>query len=90
MRAIITKFLPCTDTKGSRIKADAGKQCTITIPYPHELDSPDAHLAAAQALCGKMKWPGRPGRGNHRALEQTQQRGTLDVVRVALASDKEV
>lgn len=58
MRAIITKFIGCTDTKGSRIKATAGRN-SATIPYPYELNEGDAHMAAAVALCNKMKWPGR-------------------------------
>ena len=57
MKAIITKFIPCTDTKGSRIKASTGTGGqSIMISYPHELNADEAHLSAAQALCDKMKW----------------------------------
>ena len=57
MQAIHTKYLPATDTKGSRIKAtcDAG---SVTIPYPHEHDESGAHYAAAQALLVKLVWTG--------------------------------
>lgn len=70
MQAIVTKYHGPTDKRGSRISAscEAGR---ISIPYPHELSSPDAHEAAAQALLGKVglsdKWRivggGLPGRG---------------------------
>jgi len=56
MKAILTKYLPCTNTKGSRIKAwtEGGNQ--ITIPYPHELSGQDVHELAAQSLVDKMEW----------------------------------
>lgn len=59
MKAIITKFIPCTNTKGSRIKASTGKGGhSVMIPYPHELNSEDAHEEAAASLCDKMNWSG--------------------------------
>jgi len=61
MKAIQTKYLPCTNSRGSRIKAIAeggDKPHTITIPYPHELSGMDCHAAAAVALCQKMNWGG--------------------------------
>lgn len=59
MKAIITKFIPCTNTKGAKIKATTGKGGqSLIINYPHELSTDEAHRAAAQALCDKMKWPG--------------------------------
>jgi hypothetical protein len=56
MKAIVTKFLPCTDTKGSRIKASAEGVKSVTIPYPHELSGEACHEAAALALCEKYGW----------------------------------
>lgn len=58
MKAIITKYFGPTNTRGSRIKATDGDRCSITIPYPHELDSEEAHRKAAEALRDKMKWKG--------------------------------
>ncbi len=60
MQAITTKYLPATDTKGSRIKAtcDAG---SIIIPYPHELSGCDVHAAAAMALCRELGWTDEKG-----------------------------
>lgn len=55
MQAIITKFLPCTNTKGSRIKATC-QAGSIIIDYPHELSGMDCHAKAAYALLSKMHW----------------------------------
>lgn len=58
MQAIITKYLPATDYKGSRIKAtcEAG---SITIGYPHEVSSGQAcHRVAAEKLAAKLGWIG--------------------------------
>lgn len=59
MKAIITKYLPCTDTRGSRIKASDEDGNSVTIPYPHELSGEEKHRAAADALCKKMGWTGK-------------------------------
>lgn len=55
MQAIITKYLPVTNTRGSRIKATcvAG---SVTIGYPHELSGMACHAAAAKVLVDKMGW----------------------------------
>ena len=55
MQAIHTKYLPATNTRGSRIKATAGAG-SVTIPYPHELSGQAVHRAAAEALCVKLNW----------------------------------
>ena len=55
MQAIHTKYLPATNTRGSRIKATAGAGSVI-ISYPHELSGQAAHRAAADALCAKLGW----------------------------------
>lgn len=49
MQAIITKYLPAANTRGSRIKASC-ERGSKTIPYPHELSGDDCHIAAAKAL----------------------------------------
>jgi hypothetical protein len=58
MQAIITKYLPATNTKGSRIKATCGAGST-TISYPHELSGQAVHRAAAEALIVKLRWDDR-------------------------------
>ena len=60
MIAIHTKFIPATNTKGSRIKAYTTgygdhKGFTATIGYPHEFDSVRAHFEAVKALVSKNK-----------------------------------
>ena len=61
MKAIETRYMPCTNTRGSRIKAMAEGGNAITIPYPHELSGAAAHAAAAVALCKKMGWTNHGG-----------------------------
>jgi hypothetical protein len=56
MKAIECKYIGPTDTRGSRIKATAGKGCSITIPYPYELSGEDVYKKAALALIEKMSW----------------------------------
>lgn len=59
-QAITTRYAGPTNTRGSRIiaKANAG---TITIPYPHELNTEQGHAKAARALVEKLAKEG--GRG---------------------------
>jgi hypothetical protein len=54
-QAIITKYHGPTDTKGSRISAEAaaGK---IYMPYQHEFDIDKNHEAAAVILIKKFHW----------------------------------
>lgn len=56
MKAIQTKYLPATNSRGSRIKAWADGHNNVTIPYPHELSGAEVHRAAAKALCDKLGW----------------------------------
>jgi hypothetical protein len=46
---IRTKYLGPTDTRGARIKAWSG-ETSVTIPYPYELSTEDAHTEAASKL----------------------------------------
>jgi len=56
MIAIQTKFLPCTNTKGARIKAwVTDRTWSTTIPYPHELSNELVHFEAVKALIEKHK-----------------------------------
>ena len=65
MKAIVTKYLPCTDTKGSRIKASDEDGNSVIIGFPHELSwsNGENHAKAAIALCRKMGWKGELIRG---------------------------
>ena len=56
MKAIKTTYKGPTDRTGSRIIARDGDNNRVTIPYPHELDSEEAHRKAANALCERMGW----------------------------------
>ncbi len=49
MQAIQTKYLPATNSRGSRIKASC-ERGSLTIPYPHELSGDEVHREAVRQL----------------------------------------
>lgn len=53
MQAILTRYLPATNTRGSRIKATC-ERGSITISYPSECHGEAAHVRAADALVAKF------------------------------------
>lgn len=53
MQAIHTKYLPCTNTLGSRIKATC-ERGSITIPYPYELSGDERHREAVRQLVSRF------------------------------------
>lgn len=58
MIAIETKYIPCTNTRPSRIKAytESGRSVIVS---QHGADSvEESHDRAARALCDKMGWHG--------------------------------
>jgi hypothetical protein len=57
MKVIRTRYLPATNTKGSRILASDGDRNQIVIGYPHGLNSDEGHELAAYLLMQKMDWP---------------------------------
>ncbi len=59
MIAIHTKFIPPTNTKGSRIKAYTSTGFTATVPYSYELSLDKCHFEAVKELVKKHKleWP---------------------------------
>ena len=56
MIAIQTKYLPCTDTKGSRVKAFTSNGQSLTMPYDYSLENEAVYKKVAIALCEKMDW----------------------------------
>lgn len=56
MKAITTKYLSATNTRGSRIKAFDCDGNNVTIGYPHELSGEAVYLKAAEAFKDKMGW----------------------------------
>lgn len=66
MKAIETKYVGPGNVRGSRIIATDSDGNRAIIPYPHELNTEQAHAAAALALCGKMKWRGTLNAGSTR------------------------
>lgn len=63
MKAIVTKHLGPTNTKGARIKASAADGNQIIVPMDYEVSNEEAHLGAAYALCAKMNWLGYLAQG---------------------------
>ena len=63
MKAILTKIIPCTDTKPTRIKAYTEGGNRVTVSWSEcddgERTQGQAHLYAARKLCDKMHWNGR-------------------------------
>ncbi len=55
MQAIVTKYLPPTNTRGARIKATA-EAGSVTIPFPYDINGQAAHQVAAQALADRFDW----------------------------------
>lgn len=54
-RAIITKFLPPTNTVGLRVKACVDGSRLI-VAWDHGLDAPENHVRAANSLALKLGW----------------------------------
>jgi hypothetical protein len=57
MKAIVTKYLSATNSRGSRIKASAEGVKSVTLGYSYDLSGEEAHKAAALELCKKYGWP---------------------------------
>lgn len=60
MQAIICKFLPATNTKGYRVKAQCAAG-SITIDQPSDKDGQQAARVAAEALIQKLGWTDENG-----------------------------
>ena len=57
MKAIRTRYYGAANFKGSKIIATDGDKNSISIGYPHGLNSDEAHELAAYLLMQKMDWP---------------------------------
>lgn len=53
MQAIQTKYLPATNSRGSRIKASCDRG-SLTIDYPHELWGDEVHREAVRQLLARF------------------------------------
>jgi len=58
MKAILTKYIGCTSTRGSRIKAYDCDGHSLTIAYPFQLSGEAVYREAAERFARKMKWEG--------------------------------
>lgn len=59
-QAIVTKVLPCTNTKPTRIKATSASGLSVVISVPIALSASDeaAHAQAAGKLLHRLGWRG--------------------------------
>jgi len=66
MKAIQTRYLAPTNTRGARVRAwDAvDVQNSITLPWNYSKDTDDNHDFAVFKLCEKMAWKGKLARGS--------------------------
>ncbi len=53
MQAIITKYLPATNTKSSRVKATCARG-SLVVSYPHDLSGDAIHDYAAAMLISRF------------------------------------
>lgn len=53
MQAIITKYMPPTNFKPSKMKAQC-ERGSLVVSYDHGLDIDQNHRAACEALCAKF------------------------------------
>ena len=58
MQAIVTKYLPATNVRGSRIKATC-QAGSVILSWDDSVNSDANHKAAAFALASKLQWDGR-------------------------------
>jgi hypothetical protein len=58
MKAIIVKYLPATNTKGSRLKAMAEGVPSIIRGFDHKYND-GGKAQIAQELCNKYGWDGK-------------------------------
>jgi len=58
MKAILTRYLPATNTRGTRIKAMAEGVASLTVAYDYAGENADNHYAAARAMQKRMAWTG--------------------------------
>jgi hypothetical protein len=65
MTAIKTTYHGPTNTRGSRIIADAGMNRRVSVGYDDALNSDANHAKAAQTMCDKFGWKGDLRSGTH-------------------------
>lgn len=58
MKAIQTKFIGPSETRGARVKAWI-ENIPVILPWDHALEVVDNHGAAARKLAELLRWSGR-------------------------------
>ena len=55
VQTIVTEFIPCTNTRPSRVKATA-EAGSVVVSWDHALNVDENHARACEALIEKMQW----------------------------------
>lgn len=63
MQAIITKVIPATNTRPTRIKATCGRG-SLTVAFPHELSGEACHVYVVERMCELFDEQDRKKRGS--------------------------
>lgn len=69
-KCISTKYVPPSNVRGSRIKADDGDGNTYIMHVDHSLQTDQNHAMACRALCEKMGWGGDMVGAWHQGLQR--------------------
>ena len=59
MKAITTRYIGPSNTRGSHMVADDGDGNRVTHHYRSELNAEQNHANACKAMCKKMGWGGQ-------------------------------
>jgi hypothetical protein len=63
MKAITTKYIPATNTRGAKVRATDDDN-SVTLAWSGCDRDEDNHQMAARALCEKLDWHGTLQRGS--------------------------
>jgi hypothetical protein len=56
MQTIITKYLPATNSTGTRIKATSSSGISMTCAYEYAMSSEENHEEVAMRLAERLEW----------------------------------
>lgn len=71
--SIHTRFLPCTNHRGSRIKATSTSGVKLTVEYDHAISAHENHMRVAAKLLSRLE--GAPKLSDCRVGESESGRG---------------
>jgi hypothetical protein len=63
MKAITSKFIPCSNVRGSRYQATDGDGCTVYVQAESHWTVDQSHAEAVRKLCERREWHGTLAQG---------------------------